>query len=102
ETDAEARLYWRSTKVFLLAPDRTWDLIGDRFDTDDDFARRWLKTMASRLHDLEHDWPDVPAELTGHIYRRLHVLIPPSEDVQRPGGASYTPSAPDNVKDFRW
>lgn len=102
EADAEARLYWRSTKVFLLAPDRTWDLIGDRFDTDDDFARRWLKTMASRLHDREHEWPDVPAELTGHIYRRLHTLIPPSEDVQRPGGASYTPSAPDNVKDFRW
>ena len=102
EQDAISRMVWRSTVAFLLAPERTWALLRPWFESDDGFVRRWLRAMASRLHDRHQDWPDVSATLTGYIYRRLHKLLPPSEDIQRPSGVSYTPTAQDNLSDFRW
>jgi len=100
EEQAEARLRYRSTLAFVLVPDRTWDLIGDRFKSDDDFARGWLWSMASRVHDREYEWPDVSAQLTGLIYRRMYEVIPPSEDVQRPS-VTYSFGRSDYIQQLR-
>ena len=101
ETDAMREMRWRSAELFLLAPTQTWGLLRERYDTDDDFAEGWLRSLAGQLHRHQHAWPDVDAELIGHIFRRLHALVPPSEDVERPAGAPYSSSTSDHVSRMR-
>lgn len=103
--DVEARRRYRSTGVFLVTPERTWTLIGPRFDSDDEFAKQWLRSAASRARDHSpggNGWREVPAALTGHIFRRHYDLFPPSRDPQRPSGVLYSTSDADRIADFRW
>ena len=83
----EDRLVYRGAVTFEYAPTRVWELLEDRFDDDESFATRWLQALANRFYDRRKEWPDIPAALTGRLYRRLHRLFP---------------GLGDSIKELRW
>ena len=94
------RLVRRAALTTHLPFERVWSVLSERFVSDDIFANRWLRTLASEVRS-GLPWPDASAQAVGQMYRRLHELHPLEFDPAHVSGASYSPSAADRIADLR-